>query len=54
MTGLTWLTLDILGKQGPTLPDQPPGKVKEACLLISVKQELKDQSDLGEKSQDTV
>lgn len=52
MTGLILLTLDILEKQGPIL-DQPPGKVKEACLQINVRQELKGRNGPVEKYQDT-
>lgn len=31
MTGPISVTPGILGRRGPTLPDQPPGKAKEAC-----------------------
>lgn len=54
MTELRLLTLDILEKLGPILLDQPPGKAKGACPLTNGSPELKGQSDLGEKSRDTV
>lgn len=42
------------GTQGPAPPAPPPGRAKEACPLTNGKRELKGQSALAERSQDTV